>query len=740
MNEELKKPYDAKLNEQAIYKIWEESGYFNPDVCIDQGVSSAQSEYFSMVLPPPNVTGTLHIGHAFEDTLQDIAVRYNRMMGKRTLWVPGADHAAIATQSKVEKILQKEGLTKNDLGREKFLERVNRFAEESKNIIISQIKRIGASLDWSRFAFTLDEKRKFAVNTAFKMLYDKQLIYRGHKVINWDPKGQTVISDDEVIHEEREGTLYTFKYWKDFPIPIATTRPETKLGDTAVAVHPDDTRYKKYIGKTFEGEFVGVHLKIIVIAEKSIDMNFGTGAVGITPAHSQTDAEIALRHKLDSIPVINEHARITIEPYKGLRTTEAREKIVDNLKKLGLLIKEEKIVINISLAERTGGVIEPLPKIQWFIDVNKEFNGKSLKKIMREAVETGKITIIPENFKKIYFNWIDNLRDWCISRQLWYGHQIPVWYRSTSLATSKSEEIYCGIEPPQEEGTDSNKAAEGKWVQDEDTLDTWFSSGLWTFSTLGWPHLSQRASHGKPGPENDLANYHPTTLIAPGYEILFFWVARMILLSGVLLNDIPFKTVYIHGMVRDKNGEKFSKSRGNGVEPIEVIEKYGADALRMALIVGVGPGSDSKYDENKVSGYKKFANKIWNISRFVFENNPGFQSDKNKVSDIKSKTVIAEFEKLVKSITSDMESYRYDIAAEKIYHYTWHTFADIIIEESKIALKEDGDKAVSVRNMLGYLLKQQLKILHPFMPFITEKIWSMIPGQNSLLIVEKWPS
>ncbi len=703
MEDELKIPYNPKDTEEKIYKKWEDSGFFNPDNLPDD-----RKEVFSITLPPPNVTGTLHIGHAFENTLQDVCVRYNRMKGKKTLWVPGADHAAIATQSKVEKILAKENLSRKDLGKEKFLERVITFADESKNIIISQIKRVGASLDWSRFAFTLDEKRKLAVNTAFKTLYDLGLIYRGYKVVNWDPKGQTVISDDEVMHKERDGMLYTFKYWKDFPIAIATTRPETKLGDTAVAVHPEDARYKEFVGKIFEGEFVGIRLKIKVIADESIDMQFGTGAVGITPAHSQIDAEIAKGHHLETVPVINEYARVTVDPYRDLKTVEAREKIVEKLKSVGLLINEEKIKINISLAERTGGIIEPLPKLQWFIDVNKEFRGKTLKIAMREAVQSRKVKIIPDNFEKIYFNWIDNLRDWCISRQLWYGHQIPVWY--------KDEEIRVGTESPGSE-----------WKRDDDTLDTWFSSALWTFSTLGWPEKTE-----------DLKTYHPNTLMAPGYEILFFWVARMILMSEALLDDIPFKTVYIHGMVRDKNGEKFSKSKGNGVEPIEVIDKYGADALRMALIVGVGPGNDSKYDENKVVGYKKFANKIWNIARFVFENNPDFLSDRDKVSDEKMKSRIAEFEDIARDITSDMENYRFYIAAEKIYHYSWHTFADIIIEESKKELK-GGTDLESARNMLGFLLKEQLKILHPFMPFITEKIWSMIPGEKSLLMVEKWP-
>lgn len=710
MNEELKKPYNPKEVEEKIYKQWEEGGYFNPDVCIEKGLINLEAPTFSMVLPPPNVTGSLHIGHAFEDSLQDVVVRYKRMKGLRTLWIPGTDHAAIATQSKVEKILEKEGLKRKELGREKFLAKTKEFAETSKNTIVSQIRRMGASLDWSREAFTLDKKREFAVKTAFKKLFDLGLIYRGYKVINWDPKGQTVISDDEVVHEERSSQLYTFKYWSDFPIYISTTRPETKIGDVAVAVNPKDPRYQKFIGQIFEGDFVGYQLKIKIIGDHTIDPEFGTGAVGITPTHSQIDAEIADRHQLEGIPVIDQYAKISIGPLAGLKTIEARQKIIDQLKDSGLLEKEEEIKINISLAERTGGVIEPLPKLQWFIAVNKPLeSGKTLKNLMQEAVSEGEIRIIPENFEKIYYNWIDNLRDWCISRQIWYGHQIPVWYRG--------EEVWVDTEDPEGEG----------WVQDEDTLDTWFSSALWTFSTLGWP-----------GETQDLKDYHPTSLMAPGYEILFFWVARMILMSKTLLGNIPFRTVYIHGIVRDKNGNKFSKSAGNGVDPIEVIEEYGADALRMALLVGVGPGNDSKYDQNKVKAYKHFANKIWNASRFVLEQTAGQPIANIDQLTEADRKILEDFASFLKDLTSDMENYRFYLASEKIYHYFWHTFADKIIEDTKERIRSDQE-AESARFVLIHLLENQLKVLHPFMPFITEKIWSLLPNRKNLLIVEKWP-
>lgn len=715
MKEELKQPYKPEETEGAIYKIWEESGFFNPDICIEKGVTSNNADYFSIVLPPPNVTGTLHIGSAYMLVIEDIMVRYNRMKGLRTLWIPGTDHAAIATQSKVEKMLQKEeGKSRHDLGREEFLKRVEKFATESHDIIIEQTKKIGCSLDWSREAFTLDEKRNFAVNTTFKQMYDDGIIYRGYRVVNWDPKGQTTISDDEVVYEERKAILYTFKYSHDFPISIATTRLETKVGDTAVAVHPDDARYKKYIGQTFEiSDFAGEKLSIKIIADDSVDPEFGTGALGVTPAHSMIDWEISQRHNLPLKPVINEYAKMSVQSplISDKKTTEAREVVAEWLRKTGLMQEEKEIVQNISTAERTGGVVEPLPKLQWFVNVNKEFSyphdqmphvkkGElvTLKKLMSSVVENKDIGILPDRFEKVYTNWINNLRDWCISRQIWYGHRIPVWY--------KDEEIYCGINAPK---TDD-------WTQDSDTLDTWFSSGLWTFSTLGWPERTE-----------DLKNYHPTTVLETGYDILFFWVARMILMSTYLVGQIPFKTVYLHGLVRDKEGRKISKSLGNNIDPTETASKYGTDALRMAMIVGTGPGNDSKVSEEKFKAYKHFANKVWNASRFVLENISETSGDFNP----EDQKILSEFEDLAKDITSDMENYRFYMAAEKIYHYFWHTFADIIIEQKK----KEKDKRI-----LMILLKHQLTILHPFMPFITEKIWSMLPDTKNLLIIEPWPN
>jgi len=718
INEKLLKPYEPQETEKRIYKLWEESGFFNPDVCIEKGVTNKNAEVFSMVLPPPNVTGNLHTGHALMLIIEDIMVRHARMKGLKTLWLPGTDHAAIATQSKVQKILEKEGIKKSDLGREEFLNRVRKFAQDSHDTIINQAKKMGASLDWSREAFTLDEKRNLAVKTAFKKMYDEGLIYRGNRIVNWDPKGQTVISDDEIVYEERKAKFYTFKYSKDFPISISTSRPETKVGDVAVAVHPEDVRYKEYIGKIYTIEnFCGIKLEIKIIADKEVDPAFGTGALGVTPAHSMIDWEMADRHNLPRPQVINEFAKISVggENLLGKKTTEAREIIVEWLKSNNLLEKEEEINQNVSTAERTGAVIEPLPKLQWFIDVNKKIpsrQNKSLKELMLEPVQNKNIKILPNHFEKVYFNWIENLRDWCISRQIWYGHQIPVWYRDN--------EIYCDIKAPQEDG----------WKQDEDTLDTWFSSGLWTFSTLGWPEETE-----------DLKNYHPTTMLETGHDILFFWIARMILMSQYLLGEIPFKNVYLHGMIRTADGKKMTKSLGEkAIDPLDIISKYGNDALRLAMIIGNTPGNDLKLNENDIRGYAKFSNKIWNASRFVLEKTNDLDIKNLPSLDEEDNISQKELENLFKEISKEMNEFRFSLVAEKLYHYFWHTFADIIIERSKKKIIENNNSD-SAKTLLYLQLKSLLKSLHPFIPFITEEVWSMFPTENKqLLMVEKWPN
>lgn len=715
MPDKFLKPYDAATTEPRIYHMWEKSGLFNPDECIKSEVTSANAPTYSVVLPPPNVTGRLHMGHALMLAVEDIFIRYKRMRGFRTLWVPGTDHAAIATQSVIEKQIKKEeGISRHDLGREEFLKRIEAFAKKSHDTIVSQIKIMGASLDWSREAFTLDEPRSRAVRAAFKKMYDAGLIYRDLRIVNWDPKGQTTISDDEIVYEERTAKLYTFRYAKDIPISIATTRPETKVGDVAIAVHPDDVRYRTFVGNEYDTVFCDVPIHIKIIADKEVDPTFGTGAVGLTPAHSKIDWEIADRHELShETIVINEYAKMTVTGrLAGKKTTEARDLVVEWLSTEGLLEKTEDIRQNIATAERTGGIVEPMPKLQWFIEVNKKIpsHQETLKELMLQPIRSGTIKIIPEHFEKTYFHWVENLRDWCISRQIWYGHRIPVWYRG--------EEIVVGDAP---DGTG--------WVQDEDSLDTWFSSSLWTFSTLGWPDHT-----------DDLETYHPTDLLETGYDILFFWIARMILMTEFTLGTIPFKTVYLHGLVRDAQGRKMSKSLGNNLDPLDVAMKFGADATRMALVAGNTPGTDMRISDEKVKGYKHFANKLWNIARFILENTEGATfSTSFTPSDA---AIQSTFEALAREVTIDIEKYRVYLAAEKLYHYIWHELADRILEESKPILTEsDAAAKMSRQALLLSLLDRTLRLLHPFMPFLTEEIYQSLPVVKDapFLMVAKWP-
>lgn len=717
MDEKFRKPYDPTATEGRIYETWEKSGLFNPD-----NLPDADKGPYTIMMPPPNATGVLHMGHALGLTLQDIFIRFKRMQGYEALWLPGTDHAAIATQSKVEKDIQKaEGKSRHDLGREELLRRIGEFVEGSRATIQKQMRVMGASCDWSREAFTFDETRNRAVNRLFKDMYDAGLIYRGNRIVNWDPKGQTTISDDEIVHEERTATLYTFKYAPDFPIAISTTRPETKVGDTAVAVHPDDARYKEFIGKEYSFTFCDVPVTVRIVADESVDPEFGTGALGVTPAHSQTDWDIAERHDLPRPQVINEYAKMTVEGrLSGLKVAQAREVVVEWLREQGLLEKEEQISQNVSTAERTGGIVEPLPKLQWFVAVNKPFtlahseipgiesgSETTLKELMRRAVDSGAVDILPEHFHKTYFHWIDNLRDWCISRQIWYGHRVPVWYRGDELAVG---------EAPEGDG----------WVQDEDTLDTWFSSGSWTFSTLGWPEKTQ-----------DLARFHPTDTLVTAYEILFFWVARMILMSGFALGQVPFSRVYLTGIIRDGQGRKFSKSLGNGIDPIDITEKYGADAARMSLVVGNTPGTDMRLAEDKIKGYKHFGNKLWNISRFILENS----EDAGDITTDEDKALRAEFDTLAREVTEDLEGYRAYLAAEKLYQYAWRRLADEILEASKPILSgDDAAAAASRKAVLLSILRDLLALLHPFMPFVTEEIWGSLPSTTTLLIASRWPA
>ncbi len=718
----LLKPYEPGKTEEKVYRLWEESGFFNPDVCEEKGVTDKKAGHFSMVLPPPNVTGRLHMGHVLEHALQDTIVRFERMRGKRTLWLPGTDHAAIATQARFEKDLQKaEKKSRHDFSREDFFKMVSDFGLQNQKDMLSQMRLLGASLDWSRLAFTLDEKRELAVRTAFKKMYDEGLIYRGYRIVNWDPKGQTTISDDETVYEERKDKFYTLKYG---PFEIGTARPETKFGDKYVVMHPDDKRYKKWKnGDKLTVEWINGPIEATVIKDPMIDMEFGTGVMTITPWHSHEDFALAEKYGLDKEQIIDKYGKLlpVAGEFAGMKIAEAREKIVEKLKNKGLLVSvDENYSHRVATAERTGGLIEPQIMEQWFINVTKPIpsrGNKTLKDLMYEPVKSGKIKVMPERFEKEYYHWIENLRDWCISRQIIYGHRIPVWY--------KGEKTRCEIDDVNEEG----------WTQDPDTLDTWFSSGLWTFSTLGWPEETA-----------DLKAYHPTSLINPGYEILFFWVARMIMMSQYLLGEIPFKTVYMHGIVRDSKGQKFSKSAKNGVEPEEVIKQYGTDALRMSMIVGVGPGSDLSFDIQKVKAYGKFANKMWNASRFVLEQTEGIDSENLPKMDEEDEKADEELAGLLKEITKDMEEYKLYLASEKLYEYFWHVFADVLIERSKKKIQEDKN-ADSARALILSHLTSLLKALHPFMPFVTEEIWSLIPGSvkggglpsAKLLMVEKWP-
>ena len=717
----LEKAYKPQKHEDTLYRRWEESGFFNPDVCIEKGVTKKDAKPFCTIMPPPNVTGHLHIGHAAMLAIEDTMVRFARMQGKKTLWIPGTDHAAIATQEKVERLLwESEKKNRHDIGREDFLKRVHIFAQESHDRITHQVKKMGSSLDWSREAFTLDEKRHSAVNTAFKKMYDDGIIYRGDRIVNWDPKMQTTVSDDEIEWKEETIPFYYFQYG---PFVIGTSRPETKFGDKYIVVHPDDTRYDQYQhGQTFEVQWIGdTKITATLIKDNAVDPEFGSGAMTITPWHDATDFEIAERHHLDKEQIIGYDGKMlskaTGEDFHGLDIFEARKKIVEKLNKKGLLVKKENnYVHNIAINSRGGGVIEPQIKRQWFVSVNKTFerHGKnvSLKQLMQNAVREKEIDILPERFEKIYFHWIDNLRDWCISRQIWYGHQIPVWYRN--------KEIYCDTKAPNGEG----------WEQDPDTLDTWFSSGLWTFSTLGWPEKTQ-----------DLETYHPTSVLETGYDILFFWVARMILMSTYLLDEIPFKTTYLHGLVRDEKGRKMSKSIGNVIDPLDVIRKYGTDAVRLSLLLGNTPGNDIRLSDEKIATYRNFTNKLWNIARFIASRVP--EEYFTSTTPLPSLTldssyfIITEMEKLIQTVTHDLDQYRFSQAGEKLRDFTWNILADWYVEITKFEENREETHA-----LLAYILLDLLRLWHPFMPFVTEAIWTHLgrgTKEKDMLMVSSWP-
>ncbi len=742
---ELPKVYDASSVEDQMYASWEKSGAFNPDELPERNQSG---DPYCIVMPPPNRTGTLHLGHATVLAIEDLLIRFHRMQGKRTLWIPGTDHAAIATQVKVEQELIKSGMKdpRRELGREKFLEKVVEFADASAKTIRAQIRKMGSSCDWSRERYTLDADRSRAVNAVFKMMYEDGIIERGYRIVNWDPQFQTTLSDDEVLTTEVTAKLLTFTYDADFPIAISTTRPETKFGDTAVAVHPDDTRYTRYIGKTFTPTFCGKHLEIKIIADDAVDPEFGTGALGVTPAHSMIDAEMAERHDLSTIQVIGSDARMLDEAGKafaGLTIVEARTKIEQMLKDAKLLVKIEKVSQNLPAAERGGAAVEQLPMLQWFIRVHKPFtlrqdtlgkwkNGDkaTLKDLMREAVESKQIKIIPERFEKIYFHWIDNLRDWCISRQIWFGHRVPVWYHESKcvpkpgreIEMDQCKEISISAEKPTCEFCDA------EYIQDPDTLDTWFSTGLWTFSALGWPNTKAWEEHRE---------YHPTAVLETGYDILFFWVARMILMSTYALGEVPFKDVYLHGLVRDEQGRKMSKSLDNIINPLDLISKYGTDAVRLSLVMGTTPGTDVRLSETKVEGFRNFTNKVWNIGRFIISymvagsSHLGSEkSNSTRATSLADAWILSRLSTVTQSVTDKLEHYEFSSAGEELRDFTWNDLADWYLEIAKI---EQGKETI-----LSHILKTILALWHPFMPFVTEEIWKQA-GFKGQLIVAEWP-
>ena len=706
---ELAKAYEAKAVEDKIYQRWEDSGYFNPD-----NLPGDRQESFVISMPPPNATGTLHTGHATMLAIEDLMTRYNRMIGKATLWLPGTDHASIATQTKVEKVIAGEGLTRQQLGREDFLKRVGDFVENSRSTIKNQTRKMGSSCDWSRERFTLDAGLNEAVNEAFVRMHNDGLIYRGHRIVNWCPRCQSTLADDEVEYKEQQGKFYYFKYG---PFEVATTRPETKIGDTALAVNPEDERYKHYIGQELDINFGKVSVHVRVIGDSEADPAFGTGVVGVTPAHSQVDYQMAQKNDLPIIQVIGPDGKMTERagPYAGLSVLECREAFIQDLKDAGLFIKEEELDNKLSVCYRCDTAIEPLTSKQWFVAVDKPFKLRdksklkwdkdeaTIKELAVHVVKSGLIKIIPEKFEKVYFHWMENLHDWCISRQIWYGHRIPVWTRG--------EETVVGGTKPEDDG----------WRQDEDTLDTWFSSALWTFSTLGWPNDTA-----------DMKKFHPTTVMETGYDILFFWVARMIIMSAYCLNDIPFKYVYLHGLVRDEEGRKMSKSLDNAIDPLEMIKKYGTDALRLSMIIGVTPGNDFKLFDEKIAGYRNFVNKLWNISRFVLQtvDDAKLVSERPEAQSLADGWILSRFDLTTDKVSKLIEDFDFSSAGEALADFTWNDFADWYLEVAKIEKNKD--------EILLYILQNILKLWHPFIPFVTEEIWSKFEN-SEILMVEAWP-
>ena len=710
MAKELAKQYSPRDVEDRIYQFWLDGHYFHAKLDPDK-------KPYTIVIPPPNITGQLHMGHALDETLQDILIRFRRMQGYDTLWLPGTDHASIATEAKIVEAMKKEGLTKDDLGREGFLKRAWEWKAQYGGRIVEQLKKLGSSCDWERERFTLDEGCSRAVREVFVRLYEKGLIYRGERIINWCPHCQTSISDAEVEYAEKDGSFWHVRYpFADGSgyVELATTRPETMLGDTAVAVHPDDERYKSLVGKKLILPLV--NREIPLIADEYVEMDFGTGVVKITPAHDPNDFEVGLRHNLEVINVMTDDGHMTDDcgKYAGMDLYECRKAIVKDLEEGGYLVKVEPMKHNVGSCYRCHTTVEPRVSKQWFVKM------EPLAKPAIDIVRDGTVKFIPDRMSKVYFNWMDNIKDWCISRQLWWGHRIPAWYCPDcgELIVTREDPNACP------------KCGCQNLSQDPDTLDTWFSSALWPFSTLGWPDKTPELEH-----------YYPTNTLVTGYDIIFFWVARMIFSACEYTGEQPFDTVLIHGLVRDAQGRKMSKSLGNGIDPLEIIDKYGADAMRFALATGNSPGNDMRFSDEKVEASRNFANKIWNAARFILmnldENEPApHLPDELALED---KWILSQYNTVVKEVTDNLEKFELGMAVQKLYDFIWDVFCDWYIELAKIRLQQGGEAAKPARAVLVYVMSNTLKLLHPFMPFITEEIWQTLPHNGEAILVSPWP-
>ena len=709
IRKELPKTYDPKASESRLYQFWLDGGFFNAEV-------DKNKKPYSIVLPPPNVTGQLHMGHAFDDTLQDILIRTKRMQGYAALWMPGTDHAGIATQIKVEEQLRKEGLTRYDLGREKFLERVWQWKEQYGSRIVKQMHSMGCSCDWRRLRFTMDEGCSKAVKEVFIDLYQKGYIYKGSRIINWCPHCTTALSDAEVEYTDKPGHLWYIRYPLtdgSGDLVVATTRPETMMGDTGVAVNPEDERFKHLVGKTCILPIM--NREIPIVADDYVELGFGTGAVKMTPAHDPNDFEVGLRHNLEVIRCIADDGTINENggPYQGMDRYECRKAIVKDLEEQGYLVKTEDYSHNVGTCYRCHNDVEPLISAQWFVKM-----APLAKEALRVAYD-GDIRFVPERFTKTYTNWMENVHDWCISRQLWWGHQIPAYYCDDcgEMTVSKETVTVCP------------KCGSTHVRQDEDVLDTWFSSALWPFSTMGWPDKTP-----------ELEYFYPTSVLVTGYDIIFFWVARMIFSGMEQMKQIPFKDVFIHGIVRDDKGRKMSKSLGNGIDPMEVIDKYGADALRFTLSTGIAPGNDTRFYYERVEANRNFCNKIWNASRFLLMNLEVEDFDLPQQLDLEDKWILSRYNTLVKEVTENIDRYELGIAADKLYSFIWDNFCDWYIELCKTRLTgEDKEASRRAQRVLGHVLSGTLQLLHPFMPFITEEIWQALPHEGPSIMVSKWP-